>query len=587
MALLNPVDRLSHSATWLWLVVAIAATLLAGRTLQQPGFYDSHDGLLNVHRLFELEQCIGDGPLPCRWAPDMGYGYGTPLFVFYPPLGTYVSLFFRGLGATYLDAVKLAMLASFLVGSLAMFGLAHRFFGPRGAAVAAVLYTWAPYRAVDVFARGALAEAWGMALLPLVFLAGERAMNSRERAWTWGLTCAGAWAALLLTHNLTTLMVAPAYAAWCLLWLVSGARSGESRTWRSLAPFALGHLLGVALSAYYVLPSLLEQQYAHTGTLSTLYDWARYENNFLSYAELLFGSTPWGYGAFRQPGGISLFAGGLHWGLALASCLGITAHILHRRAADAPARAALLLAAAGAGAAWMTLSASASVWDAVRPLAFLQFPWRFLAVASFGFSFAAGWLAERALRPPWLAQTFTLLVVALAIGSNFDRFAPAKMIPVESETLANARAVASARHGLFDFLPIGVELSAVPKRPPKLLRPPVEALDPELEITAVHRTSHAVEFQTESAVAAAARINIFDFPGWILRIDGDRAHHGTKGDPLGRIHIELPAGRHTVSARFEPTPVRRFAERLSLLGLLLAVGWAALTAYRWQTRRGW
>lgn len=570
-----------RAVTWFCVALVLAAALLAGRTLLEPGFYDSHDGLLNVHRLFELEKCIADGPVPCRWAPDMGYGYGIPLFVFYPPFSTWVCFGFRALGASHIDAVKLAMLASFVVGALAMFALANRFFGPRGAVVAAVLYTFAPYRAVDVFARGALAEAWGIALLPLVFLAGERAMNSRWHAWDSGLLCAGAWCALLLTHNLTTLMAAPAYAAWCLMWLVSGARSGRRRTWRSLAPFAAGHLLGLGLSAFYLLPSLLEQAHAHTGTLSTLYSWARYENNFLSFSELLFGSTPWGYGAFRQPGGISLFVGGLHWGLALVAACLIAGTLWRRRHLDAAGRAALLLGLAGTAAALMTVAVSKSIWDAVPALAFLQFPWRFLAIASFGFSFAAGWLAVRSTQPTWLTSALAGVVVVLAIGSGFDRFAPATMIPVEDEALANARAVASARHGLFDFLPIGVDLSAVPKRAPASLPPAVEAVEGDLSVTHIRRASHAIEFEAVVAGASpvVARINVFDFPGWTVSLDGAPLPHTSHDDPLARIHVALPPGRHEVSVRFERTPVRRLAESVSVVAFASMLAWGGVALY--------
>ena len=111
------------------LLLSLAAGLLAGHTLLAPGFYDSHDGLLNVHRLFELERCLADGQLPCRWVPDMGYGYGSPLFVFYPPLPTYVAEAFRWLGASFLDAIKWSLILSLLVGAGSMFALAAAFFG--------------------------------------------------------------------------------------------------------------------------------------------------------------------------------------------------------------------------------------------------------------------------------------------------------------------------------------------------------------------------------------------------------------------------------------------------------------------------
>ena len=109
------------------LAFVLGSSLLAGHTLFAPGFYDSHDGLLNVHRLFELEKCLADGQIPCRWVPDMGYGYGYPLFVFYPPFPSYVAEGFRLLGAGLLDAVKWSLLLSGVVAAAAMFALARAF----------------------------------------------------------------------------------------------------------------------------------------------------------------------------------------------------------------------------------------------------------------------------------------------------------------------------------------------------------------------------------------------------------------------------------------------------------------------------
>ncbi len=102
---------------------------MAGGALLQPGFYDSHDGLLNVHRLFELERCVADGQLPCRWVPDMGAGYGYPLFDFYPPLASHVALVLHALGLSLLGAVKGAFLLALVVAAISMFALARECFG--------------------------------------------------------------------------------------------------------------------------------------------------------------------------------------------------------------------------------------------------------------------------------------------------------------------------------------------------------------------------------------------------------------------------------------------------------------------------
>ena len=149
--------------------VAVAMALLAGRSLLADGFFNAHDNLLNVHRLFEMDRCVADGQLPCRWAPDMGAGYGAPVFNFYPPLPTFVAEGFRVFGANTLDAVKWAFLLALIISGVGMFRLASSFFGVGGGVVASVLYVFAPYQAILVFVRGALGEAWGLALLPWVF----------------------------------------------------------------------------------------------------------------------------------------------------------------------------------------------------------------------------------------------------------------------------------------------------------------------------------------------------------------------------------------------------------------------------------
>ena len=113
----------NHRATAVGLMLVASAALLAGSDLLRPGFYDSHDGLLNVHRLFELEKCLADGQIPCRWVPDMGAGYGYPLFNFYPPLPSWVAEGFRLLGASLLDAIKWTFLLGLVVGALGMFRL--------------------------------------------------------------------------------------------------------------------------------------------------------------------------------------------------------------------------------------------------------------------------------------------------------------------------------------------------------------------------------------------------------------------------------------------------------------------------------
>ncbi len=568
-----------RGSTAVGLGIVLAAALFAGGALLQPGYYDSHDGLLNVHRLFELEKCLEDGQLPCRWVPDMGAGYGYPLFNFYPPLSTFAAEAFRLLGASILGAVKGSFLVALALGTVSMFGLGRRFFGTSGGVLVAVLFAFAPYPAVDVFVRGALAEMWGLALLPLVFWTGYDTIvgPSRRRS---ALFCALAWAALLLAHGITALMAAVPYTVWTGYWLVRSVREAPASRREMLSCVILAHVLGPALAAWYVLPSLLELRHVHAETLTSLYEWARWENNFVPADELLLASRPWGYGALGTANAMSLFVGPLQLVFGVGSLVGLGLVSLRARAVGRGAVAALLLGLSAVAAVFMCLAISRTVWELVPGLGILQFPWRFLAIATLGFPFAAGWLALALRDRPLIARSVVAAACALALIVGAAWFRPSAMHVVADSALANEREIAKARHGLFDFLPASVDLGHFLANPPRPLPPPVRALSPGVRVRDVSRTSARVSFEilNEGDEPGLVRINIYDFPGWTLEVDDRPAAFAKADDPLGRLHVRLPPGIHRVRARFENTPIRTFGNIVSSIAVVVALVWVLVIA---------
>src|SRR3989344_2615259 len=130
------------------LFIILAASLLASRDLFKSGYFPMHDDLQMMRQL-EMEKCFLDGQIPCRWVPDMGYGFGFPLFNFYPPLPYLIGELFRVFGFSFVDSVKLAFAGSFAVSGLAMYFLSKEFYGRLGAVLSSIFYIWAPYHAVD------------------------------------------------------------------------------------------------------------------------------------------------------------------------------------------------------------------------------------------------------------------------------------------------------------------------------------------------------------------------------------------------------------------------------------------------------
>jgi len=583
-------SRSSRAGTIGALLLVLALALLAGRGLLAPGFYPAHDNPLNLHRLHQMDRCVADHQLPCRWTPDMGFGYGLPLFNFYPPLPTYLGECFRLLGLSYVDAVKLCMLLSLFAAAVGMFALAREFFGVRGATVAAALYTWSPYLAIDVFVRGALAEAWGLALLPFAFWTSYRIIEARSRAQHWALGAALTWFALLMSHHLVIAMVAPFYAAWCLLFLWHFARGPRGHRRLNLSALVIAHVAAAALAAHFLLPSLLERDYIHFDTVVSRYSWNRYANNFLTGSQALFGTRPWGYAGFQVPNGMSPFAGLLHWGLATAAA----AHLLRCKLARRPTHwrsettwAVGLLAATGWLATAMTVPASRPIWDAVPPLATLQFPWRYLGIAAFGFSFACGF-SVCALEPRAnLSRALAAAAVIAAVTFGWTYFRPSQMLAGSDEARVSRAKIAQMRHGAFDFLPRSVDLERFPTPAPEPDPSPARVVDGHSAVLSdLAQGSDWIRFAVEvppgpgaRSRGALVRINTYHFPEWRVSIDGDLAAPADYDDPLGRIHIRIPPGSHRVHARLEDTRLRRWSNRISILAAALLPVWV------WLARR--
>src|SRR4029078_11740295 len=143
--------RLLTSKNSLPILIVLLFGILASRTLLfQSGYFNMHDDLQMMRQL-EIEKCFQDGQIPCRWVPDMGYGFGFPLFNFYPPLPYLVGEVYRVIGFAFTDTAKLTFATAIILSGIFMYLFSKEFFGRIGGALAAIFYIWAPYHAVDVY----------------------------------------------------------------------------------------------------------------------------------------------------------------------------------------------------------------------------------------------------------------------------------------------------------------------------------------------------------------------------------------------------------------------------------------------------
>lgn len=354
---------------WLDLPLAAVMGLAAGHILFFPGIPRGHD---TMHHLWGVWAVARDHA--GLWLH--GLGLGMPMLQFYGPGTFYATLPLSLAGMSPVAVVKAGFLAFGAVAAMTMYFSVTRWTGDRRAGlVAAAAYAFAPYRLLDTQYRAAFGECAALALLPLVFLFGLEAVREGGRR---RMALAGVAAALLIvTHPISALMSAIGLGLWTLF--------DFRKLHRNLGVW----LLGAALAGFFVVPFLAGVRNLEVGRIAQGSQREYLYQHGLNLKDLLW-RRPWTDLQVSSPAGDPSEGTDrempFYFGIGLLALLPFAG----RKAKGLPwvVLAALFLSM-GKLAAWISL------W--VPGLAAIQFPWRFLGLATFGAAAAAGFAAARLL----------------------------------------------------------------------------------------------------------------------------------------------------------------------------------------------
>jgi len=276
-----------HPLFLVWLLALPAIT-----PLLQPTLTRSADGLLHLYRMVALDFVIRQGVFFSRWLPDLAYGYGLPLFVFYAPLSYYVAEGLHLLGLSAVGAFNTSAALALLISASGVYLLGKDLFGPRAGVLAGVAYVYAPYQLFNTFSRGSLPVTWAGALFPFVFWAFSRLIHENRPGYipVSALICGAA----LLMHNISNLLFLPLLFFYLVVELLFTRITDyapelkspyrRSTYYRSLR-VGLALALGLALAAFFWLPATLEREFAQIQRVITPPNFD-YHSNFVSLSQL-------------------------------------------------------------------------------------------------------------------------------------------------------------------------------------------------------------------------------------------------------------------------------------------------------------
>ena len=519
----------------------------------QPGIFSMHD--FHEFRLLEYHKCVQDLQIPCRWSPDAALGYGQPLFNFYGQLPFVYGEIFVLLGFPILVSLKIAFASSFILAGFAMFFLGRQVWGNNLAGLlSALVYTYAPYRAVDVWVRGALPEAFAFIFFPLIiYFFNDFVLHRKYKSL---ILFSVFFACLILTHNLSALM----FSIFLLIWGVYFIT--KEKAWKNTIKFIPAGILILGLSAFYVLPLVAESKFTTlTQVTSGYYD---FRLHFNTLSQMLI-SRFWGYGGsfWGDKDDLSLSVGHVQWILPLLIALFILLKLNWRKNLN-------FFALLGIGWFYLFLTHNKSIflWEAIPPLRFVQFPWRFLGSGEFVFALSSGVIMSF-FKKDVIKIFIVCFVLSILLILNFNFFFEDLWYKMSDKIyFSGSKYEYLATSGIKDYYPkYGTTF-------PTHLAPqnPVIIQGMGLAKLVEKRSNSAYYFMDIKSVNTKIQVPIVYFPGWEAKSSKGSVQIYPSGD-LGLITANVSPMDKELKLIFKDTPIRTVGNLVSILSIILVLGW--------------
>lgn len=542
-----------------------------------PEFFRIHD-YTHVARIVEMRRSLDAGHVPVHWTQNFGYGYGMPLFLFYGPFAFYIAVILTYFGLSAFTAMQLLFFLCGVVGFVGMYRLLQRW-GHTAAMVGSTLLLAAPYRAVDLFVRGALNEAWAISILPWILWAQWHIANRPARGALW----TAFWvAALIMTHNLTAFIALPFLAVLGTIGLVTFV---PRKAWIQTVLWQIGGLVGgLLLSAWYIIPAFVEKEFTIIDTI--LGGYFDYHHHFLYIRQFFL--VNWGYGGseFGPNDGISFHLGSITWALLLLAGLLLLRrlretwiHANNKHTSFWQRLTNLIFELRAKGwilvgtflgivlSLYLTTFKSEIVWDTIPLFSFVQFPWRYLSIAIVLTSLASA-LAVSMVRHQALRVLLVVIVMCVALFAQSSFHQPEKFLDDKNDFYYTDSDLIRRQMSsiLPDFIPLDLDRDLPPVAPENriVFAPALETGGDEINLP------HKLLWQGSIPANTTIIWNVAHFPGWKYYVGEQLVEPELRAD--GRMTYVTNETVSSVGALFTPTPIRSATQILS--GLTFVV-WLA------------
>ncbi len=523
-------------------IVSILISLPLVLPYFHSGYFPTHDGEWAVVRLTDMYRELRDLQFPARYSGNLNFGYGYPLFNFAYPFPYYLGVVIYSFHIGFVDTIKLLFAISVPLSFFFMFLASKRLWNNTvSGMVSAFLYVFLPYRMVDLYVRGSLGESLAFVLFPAIlfslsFLA-DKPQTKRAKFFTAVL-----FAALLMTHNIMALYFGLVILAYCVALYCAKKHVALKESIISL-------LFGLGMSAFFWLPSLFEKKDILLAKIP-IADRSLY---FLTPFDLVL--PKWGYGVPTASDGFS-YQLGIPLVVVFFVLIGELGYVIWKRRFT-PVFPTFLFITSVITVLLLVLnlfSATSFLWH--LPLfSDINYPWTLLLPISFLLSLCAGFMVKKSLI--FAGGGVCLSIIAIVLVFPYAK--PSAYVDRGDGFYITNDATTTSSN---EYMPLWV--TTLPNHRPA---EKVVLIQGKGSISQGVNTSKKIAFSVNLTDTGKAQINTIYYPGWKVTVNNTPVNI-SYANPTGVMQISLPKGSSTVVATFTETPLRLFADTVSIVSLL-------------------
>lgn len=536
---------MKFSLTFVLLLILIIFQFFLIQPFFHQGFFPTHDDIQTV-RIFEYYQGLRYGGFPPRWSSGLLYGYGYPLFIFYNPFAYFLGAILIFIGSNFLIATKAVFILGFFIGVTGVFFLLRSFVGSVAAFVASMSYSLIPYRAVEVYVRGDLAEFLAYSLFPWVFWVNFKLIKKPKDIL---LVCLSAifLAILILSHNISTFIYIIFLISFDLFYILKY----EERNKR-LVPvkgISLSIFLALLITCFYWLPLLFESQFVQLSRITNdpinLY--------FLTFKQIW--QSAWGYGGFLQQNPMSLQIGQI---IIIVSALTLFFNIVIKTYFR---NFIFFICMVFIISIIMETHLSQSIWDQITLLHYLQFPWRLHILNTICGTMLIGFFFYLVQHSKiYHHKLIKIFVVIIGISIIFFSFKESYLF-FREKYFFEAKPVAATTTGE-EYLPKWVKSLPNTYPPNKITFLKNDGKLENIEWGYYHK-----KFTSINDKNIQIRIAHIYYPGWKAYINNRPVHISYDND-FAQMEIAVPKGINNIVFTFQKTWWRWVADITSTTGTI-------------------